>query len=271
MKRTILMIGAGLALVGFMAFGMIGREGKNKECKPTPAAIAENSKAAANAASEFMGTALFVKAPVLAYMVSGTHGKPITQKQLARVNSVEDLMSHYPSNWIKGYNSMEVITQINGEEKRAISPNNVFNQAQKALLMAADLSTDVKIQVNYQAEAGNGKLEEREMKVAYTVVPATEAQYAGGYELMVAYLREQGKDKFHANAITNENAPLIRFTVNENGATEAVHVIESSENPEIDQILLDMIKEMPKWVPAKNVEGVPVKQSFDFKVGPDLC
>ena len=59
----------------------------------------------------------------------------------------------------------------------------------------------------------------------------------------------------------------MHFTINENGAVENAKIFESSGDAKTDELLLRLINNMPKWKPAKDIMGNPVKQDFEFLTG----
>ena len=63
----------------------------------------------------------------------------------------------------------------------------------------------------------------------------------------------------------------MHFTINEQGLTETVELIDPSGNEDVDKILMEAIQGMPKWNPAANAEGKSVEQAFEFSVGQGGC
>ena len=59
----------------------------------------------------------------------------------------------------------------------------------------------------------------------------------------------------------------VKFTINEKGEIVNPHIFESTKNEKVDKILLETIKKMPKWKPAKHANGLKTKQDFMFTVG----
>jgi len=88
---------------------------------------------------------------------------------------------------------------------------------------------------------------------------------------MIAYLQENSSDKIAAKKLNYLPQSSISFVVNEQGETENVLLTQSSNDAEIDQLLIELIKKMPKWKPAKNANGLNVKQEFVFNVGQGGC
>ena len=61
------------------------------------------------------------------------------------------------------------------------------------------------------------------------------------------------------------------FTVNEEGKIIDAKISRSSNDPEVDKLLLETITKMPNWKPAENSEGIKVKQEFTFRTSSGGC
>ena len=67
-----------------------------------------------------------------------------------------------------------------------------------------------------------------------------------------------------------DNASVI-FTVNEKGRTENIKLSRTFGDERVDNLLVELIKEMPRWNPAKNEDGLAVKQVFELYLGEPGC
>ena len=99
------------------------------------------------------------------------------------------------------------------------------------------------------------------------MVPETEAQYLGGYQLLKQYLKENAIDKISETNAKQLQLATVRFTINEEGQIIDAQIFKTSEDEKIDKLLLEAINKMPKWKPAENFNGIKVKQKFEFSVG----
>ena len=100
-----------------------------------------------------------------------------------------------------------------------------------------------------------------------TVVPEIEAEYIGGYQELIKYLKVNVIDKISEPSVTAirfqppfQSAKVI-FTVNEEGKIVNATISKTSGDAKTDKILPDAINKMPKWKPA-NEKGIKVKQEF---------
>jgi TonB family protein len=96
-------------------------------------------------------------------------------------------------------------------------------------------------------------------------LPSKDASYVGGNEQMISYLKEYIITRLAKNSGWLK-PPTVHFTINTQGRTENVELMEPSGNEAVDKILIDVIQDMPKWNPAIDGDGQDTKQSFKFLV-----
>jgi TonB family protein len=65
--------------------------------------------------------------------------------------------------------------------------------------------------------------------------------------------------------------PEVQFSVDASGAPTRVELVKTSGNAALDEALVRIFQEMPRWEPAKNVYGQAVAQAFQFNVGQGGC
>jgi hypothetical protein len=127
----------------------------------------------------------------LAYGVKVKHNRPITSKVLEEAHFLSDIISDYPSNWVKEYISVEVVAKENENIKKAIGTNKTLNDQQKKVLSKVALDSEVEFNVWYKSpNTVTDIIENRNMFVKMTVVPDYEAEYEGGYSKLKEYLKE---------------------------------------------------------------------------------
>ena len=199
------------------------------------------------------------------------YAKTITEQELNKAKLVDDLIANYPSSWIQDYRSVEIEINIDGETIKTSSPCNVLTKKQKSLLKSLKTTSGIVIKINYNKKNYNDNIEKRQMNVSMVVTPEVEAEYEGGYKEMITYLKNNSQDEIAAKNFTHLPQPSITFIVNENGETEDVKLIDTSRDREIDQLLVKLVQQMPKWKPAKNEKGDYVKQEFILMIGQDGC
>lgn len=208
------------------------------------------------------------------YLVRRNSARPIAHEKLRKAISISDIIENYPSNWIKHYRSVEISTKLDGKEVVGEGADHVLTVQQKNILNSVDLSEKIGIKVRYKTKNGvTNMLENREMNVSVGVLPTIEAEYIGGYDQMIMYLQENTPENIR-KAVDNFDPTQvlsIEFAVGEDGRVSNTQLVGESGDQQLDLFFVELISKMPKWRPAKNTQGLPVKQKFDFVVGMDGC
>ena len=285
MKRIAILITALVAIAGISAFGYIGRTATDTSTKTDSTRLnwADFGISGGLIINKYTGkvSQVLPAKTNLVYIVRGKYGSSMmtepfrhatTVQELKKARFISDVITDYPFNWITDYRSVEVLTRSNGKEIREVGSNNSLTSGQKDLFNSVDINSYVIITVGYKTKnAVTGKDEDREMKVGIGVVPETKAAYDGGYDKMISYLKENTINEIVAQNLNYLPQPSISFVVNENGETENVKLVKTSGNDEIDKLLVKVIELMPKWKPAKNAKGLPVKQEFVLDIADEGC
>ena len=210
----------------------------------------------------------------LMYVVVGNYNRSVPLSKLKKAKEIGDIFPSYPTNWIQNYISVEIEAFNNGKKEKVVGTNNTLTKEQKDLFSNVDLASDVVVKVNYKTKnAATDKLESRVMKVSLTVIPEVEAEFVGGEEKMEAYLRAKSYDKVinkHKN-LDWLQLSIITFTIDEKGEINNVKILSRTGDMEIDDYLVELIRNMPQWNSAKNLKGEAVKQDLVFKFGESWC
>lgn len=209
-----------------------------------------------------------------AYLVNVRYGdqrRNLTTTKLKTASSLRDLVQDYPWNWITDYVSVEISSTSGDITNTAEGKNEDLNGEQLQLLESMKIGDSFGIIVQYNTKnSATGADEVSIFDVSAAIVPETEAAFIGGREQMVGYLKENCT-KYIAKDIGWLVPPTVHFIIDEVGATEVVELIETSGNGELDDFLVELIDNMPKWEAAKDVNGNAVTQSFEFKIGRGDC
>ena len=212
----------------------------------------------------------------------GVHKKEnmaVSKEKLSSAKSLADFILGYPINWIKNYESV-TITAINKGIEKTISGNSLkLNKEQRKLLQNADWASSIAVKVKYIAENEITKEKEtREMNVSMSIIPTEPAAFVGGNNSLLTYFKEKSIGQIDISKIDSieiQQQSLVKipgfvevlFTINEFGKAESVKLIISSNIEETDKFILEMVKQMPNWKPAKDRKGNKVKQQFELSVG----
>jgi TonB family protein len=107
--------------------------------------------------------------------------------------------------------------------------------------------------------------------VRVTVVPETEAEYMGGNKQITEYFNQNVVNKISEKNPEKIQQAVLKFTVDEDGQIINPKITRTSNDSEIDKLLLDAAAKMPKWKPAQNAQGTKVKQDFTIPFGNGGC
>lgn len=164
---------------------------------------------------------------------------------------------------------VEITTVSNGQKRSAHSTNERLTPKQKSMLESADMSSNIELSISFTYKYYGGDSEVKEGKIVVTVVPEVEALYTGGgakelTEYLTGYVKTQNPVSTKPDAIQNAS---VLFTVTEDGSLSDIKLRQASGDQKTDKLLLDAVKRMPKWKPAQNAKGKPIKQTIHFAFG----
>jgi len=267
MNRNILLVIVLLAVVGFTAFGFINKsEITTKEAKSV---IEDQSTNIPQILDNFND--IYRDEYGLVYRIRGNYNRHLTEDKIKLVNSVIDFVEYYPSNWIEEYTSVELSAVTEDETTSVIGANENLTSAQKDIINTAKVGTKIEVKILYKSKnAITSELMDETMNFTVTVVPEKEAFFIGGYDKMMDYLTDNNLDEATAKGLTNTQQASVLFTINKEGRTENIRLIQTSGHSKADELFIRLIDEMPSWQPAEN-KGIKVKQEFLFTIGQDGC
>jgi TonB family protein len=103
--------------------------------------------------------------------------------------------------------------------------------------------------------------------VKLMVRPETEAVFNGGMDGLIDYLKENSEEQVKQLAVKQGFVAVVNFTINEEGNADEIDVAESSEYKGIDEVLKQLLKNMPSWTPAQDAIGNKVPHKFEIIFG----
>ncbi|MEO1260370.1 MAG: hypothetical protein AAFZ15_16355 [Bacteroidota bacterium] len=214
----------------------------------------------------------------LVYNIGSRFGATVTKEELHKAKTVDDITPER-AEWDKiTFLNMRVTVMQDDEEITALGENEVLNAGQAKLLQAAGYSTNF-----YMTGRGKRKgagpeglmdnpKDEFNFAYYFTIVPEKEAEYVGGIEKLISYLKKNSKKE--TAIITEEQLKpcQINFTITKNGSVAEVTLNQTSGFPSVDNTFVKLLENMPgKWRPAKNGKGKEVDQELVFFFGRQGC
>lgn len=202
--------------------------------------------------------------------VRNTFSHSITTENLKAVSSISDLYVGYPSSWISEYESIEINTTTGNITEAAISTNDILTQDQVRLLNSSEIGTEISINVKYrERNAITHKMDISTLKYNLTVMPEIEAEYIGGTESLTQYLKENAIDKIQELPNRQFAQTIIKFTIDSDGDVSNIEMTPTVDT-DIDQLLTDVLNNMPLWKAAADSTGKKVKQEFVLRIGNNI-
>ncbi|NNL31707.1 MAG: energy transducer TonB [Flavobacteriaceae bacterium] len=202
----------------------------------------------------------------------GSRFYTMTKSDIDNLRAFGDIIGEEHSNRIVSYDILKVSLFENDEATNTIEIKNTdeFNPAQLELLQSLGYSANLLIWAEYQiyANVTSGELKEEHWTPYITIVPEKQAEYTDGKEALMIFLRESSKES-RRDVDPNDFRPAkLYFTVTKNGTIENVSLDRSSNFPEVDAKMIELISKTPgQWIPAENSKGEKVDQEFVVSFG----
>ncbi len=208
----------------------------------------------------------------LDYRVQGNYDKSVKLKQALSARTISDLCPGYPAKWVTHYASTNISIKSEGKTIQVSGRNDTLNAEQIRIINQTGLGSEIGIEVKFMSENPvTHVISVKPININLTVIPETEAEFAEGYLKMSSYLFEKAIKKITPDDPKTFQRSKLIFTVNEDGSISDVKIRVTSGIPETDRLMMDAIREMPKWKPAVDLKGNHVKQEFLLLVGNGGC
>lgn len=201
--------------------------------------------------------------------IHGNYERSTTHQKLESAQTLSEICFGYPSNWISdtSYISSEVSTLFKGNSRKATAADHHLSSEQKNLLALAEPETEIMVEVRYRHFNPEARqLQINKISYRLTVIPETEAEFDGGKTQLDQYLKTHVIPPVERICSDGFKRTIVHFTINENGEISDTQLKEESGNAQADQIIMAAIRKMPRWKPAKNGIGKPIRQDFKFTV-----
>lgn len=188
----------------------------------------------------------------------------LTKDELSQAECLSDLSRYYEASWVKEYESVEISVIKGGTANQVFGKSEVISAEQKDLMHAADLGSQIEVTVSYLPE-NNLKINDlQEIKFMFYVEPDHDAKFIGELN---SYIKTHAIDQIPSESFVEYDMAAVKFTVDPRGNIVNIKIFQSSNDEEIDALLLKTISDMPAWQPAKYADGTPAVQEFALIVG----
>lgn len=268
MKKSILIICAGLITFSIAAYGYINRA-NTETVSEKPAC-----RQAAVAVNDFLNPINLIQPKLdLVYKVDSRFATRITKEKLHKATSIIDILPEEATQSREAYQYSTVSILHNDGETTEVGQSEVLNTAQLQLLQSVDYSNNIRVtSICKRKDAYTGALIEDKLVYYITVIPEKEAEFTIGQDALIEYLKENSKEKTAIITQDKLRAGQVSFTITKKGTIQDVTLDSTSGFPSVDEVLVEMINNMPeKWEPATNSKGKKVDQELVFFFGLEGC
>ena len=120
---------------------------------------------------------------------------------------------------------------------------------------------------SFNCNTGSRQLGKSGYNPFLTVVPVKQAEYEGGMDALMAYLKENSKENWAGVELDKLQAAKLFFTVTKKGTIENVRLDGTTSYISIDNAIIELITKAPgKWKPAENAKGEKVDQELELQL-----
>jgi len=268
MKKSIIIFSAVIATLSLLAFGFMNS--KDSETGRVETSGIENVALNKQVVEPSIGPNF----PDFFYDV-GSRFNVIKKGDLDKATSFSDFIGEAHVNRIVSYKSLSVII-LDGDkqtDKKETGNDGTLTAAQVKLLQSLAYSTNLLIRADYREKnIETGQIEDSYWTPYLTIVPETQAVYAGGKKGLITYLKENSKKNIVIVQEDKLRPANLFFTVTKKGVIENVKLDGTSGYPSIDKTMIELIKTLPEaWEPARNSNGELVNQELVFSFGNRGC
>ena len=270
MKKSILITISATIICSFTAFSFIN----HKEVTPTNAAICnyEVDTIKKNSVDKLSSLDEFISSGEMYFYINNNSRSNISKQDLKDAAFINDIDSNFPLSWISNYVSVEMTVSNQNTKRTAIGTSNLFTLEQKELLVSTVASDEVFIRVNHKMEnAATGEMEDRHIDLNLTIVPEVEAEYINGNKELTDYLKVKSTERIPLDNRRLSKPMSVKFIVDKKGHVVEVRIIESSGNQNFDDVIVDLVNEMPNWNAAENGKGIKVEQEINITINQGGC
>jgi hypothetical protein len=171
------------------------------------------------------------------------------------------------------FSAVEISAVKAGKLMAYTSNSDELSAEQKDLLNSLELGANIEIRIKFRykyTDSENKKILEdlNEGKIVITLVPEKEAEYKGGAKEFVKFINENIANKFNEKGSWDKmKVAEMKFKVDEKGNVIEGRISKKCLDSKMDQAILDALKKMPGWIPAKNAAGKNVAEEFTISFG----
>lgn len=201
----------------------------------------------------------------------GPRFSPIKMSAIKKANSIKDILDDNQLNNVKELKSVSFRLMKNDKrsELQEIGTTSTLTKSQLTFINSLTYSTSFVVETEYvQKNPQCGKLELTTLTPHYTVVPEVQAEYEGGKESLMEFLRENSLELWKDIDEKELQPAKLFFTVTKSGAISNIYLDRTSNFPKIDKRMKELLSKVPgNWNSATNSLGEKVDQELVVSFG----
>ncbi len=211
------------------------------------------------------------KEPIDFFYTINSRFTAIKKSEIAAATTIHDFISEEDSRQIANCSSSEIIIIKNDIQTdiRARGSGEILSASQKELLQYIGNSEHFLVRINYSK--ANSMIFDGEglhFGPHFTIVPEQPATYHDGYKALLEYINDNKTKNSDEIDDKKLQAVKVSFTISKNGNIENVNMDRTTNYPELDNHLINLIKGIPgTWNPAKNANGETVNDVLVLSFG----
>ena len=260
MKKSILILGAVILTFGLMAIGFMNL--KNSSNETTELSTIDTSVSEENTDINENFT----------YDLSSRFWATISEKDLRNAKSVLDIVPEDATTWRKiEFETVQVTALREPFEITESGTEKELNSGQSKLLRSLGYGSDFYIRaLGSEADPHTGNVEV--YNYYFSVVPEKQAEYPGGEEGLVEYIKESIKELVLKVDDKNLKNGRLNFTIDAEGSVSNISLESSCGYTNIDEAILNLMQNLPsKWDSAEDTQGKRIEQDLIFTFGMVGC
>lgn len=196
----------------------------------------------------------------------------IDRSQLSEATDINGLNQYFDETWVAEYKSVAITAIVDSKEQRAFAQNDKLTNEQISILRKVDSGTEIKVDVNYIPDNSLSHNDVKTYSFSFQLQPETMALFPGGAKALDNYLEAKLARHIKSSDLDDYVLASATFIVDDSGNITDINLFNSSRDAEIDKVLLDAVRDMPSWTPARYADGRIVSQSIAVSIGdPESC